>query len=372
MNRVRLYGVSMGEASFARVTDGMKWALEELGELAGFVPVDLYDNEGVYPGHDAEIGVFVGPPAAIPMMSSIGWHKRRLALLPANSTWMPARLVETAAKYLTGFIAPSEWAAVVLRSYTELEVSVWQHGVCPTITNPGRHAALAEMYDGWTPSNNVFKVGHLASTHMERKGTKELVRAWCACVKNKQLGREPYLYIYSDHHRDFYMQAAREASDGDERVLETIHGFNRVNLPTESMSSFYEKFHLIAQPSRGEGFGLVPLEARACGIPVLMTACTGHSEHVFDGRRGDDIDLITVETNGVRIVKTGFDAYIDDGPGAMAPSLAAQDVEEALASTYRHWTDMHETSVVHAPTINKQWSWIEVTRKWLAAQGESK
>ena len=36
-------------------------------------------------------------------------------------------------------------------------------------------------------------------------------------------------------------------------------------------------------PSKGEGFGIPLIEAQACGIPVIITKCTGHEELMGGG-----------------------------------------------------------------------------------------
>ena len=54
----------------------------------------------------------------------------------------------------------------------------------------------------------------------------------------------------------------------------------RKGLDVGDMASYLGGFDLVCQPSRAEGFGLVPLEARACGVPVAATLCTGHADHM--------------------------------------------------------------------------------------------
>ncbi|MCP4642514.1 MAG: glycosyltransferase, partial [bacterium] len=53
---------------------------------------------------------------------------------------------------------------------------------------------------------------------------------------------------------------------------------------------------LVFQPSEPESFGLVPLEAMACGIPVLATASGGITEVVVQGETGYLCDVGDIET----------------------------------------------------------------------------
>jgi glycosyltransferase involved in cell wall biosynthesis len=331
---IRLYGTSIGNGSFARVTEGMLSALEELGQLSGFVPVDAYDEESCYPGYDAETAVFVADPRAAGMMQTIGVHQQRLVLLPANSSYMPKNLIERLEKLVTGFLAPSTWAAEVLRLYTKLPVEIWRHGVSPAFAPVRKEleAREKEFIDG------TFRVAHLSSTSRERKGTRELLKAWR--LAKPYLG-QAWLHMYVDCPEGFY---------GDDGIDSSIVWHNRLDLDVKRAAELYCSYHLIAQPSRAEGFGLVPLEARACGVPVLMTRCTGHADHIGPG---------------VIALETGPNEPIDDGPGAIAPSLYANEIKEGLLMANRQWISIQERILKYAPDVSKEWSWKNVTEKWL-------
>ncbi len=57
-------------------------------------------------------------------------------------------------------------------------------------------------------------------------------------------------------------------------------------LPDAALPDFYRSLDIFVIPSRQEGFGIVGVEAMACGVPVISTRCGGPEDFVADGRTG--------------------------------------------------------------------------------------
>ena len=83
----------------------------------------------------------------------------------------------------------------------------------------------------------------------------------------------PHLILKSPRPEDYY---------GDR--VETVTGY----LPSEAEVDLYANAHCYLGPSRGEGFGLQPLQAIAQGLPTILTDAHGHKSfsHLGMGLEG--------------------------------------------------------------------------------------
>lgn len=349
---IRLYGLAKGNGSWPRVTAGVRIGLAHHGALAGFYDVgqvdaayDADDGNALDEGYDAKTGICVGAPPSASVMVGRGQHQERWLLIATNSSWLPESMMERARKVVTGFLAPSRWSASVIKKYVgEAPVRVYQHGVDDSFK---ASRTMPNLLGG------PFTVLHLASTHMERKGTGELIEGWASAMRRGDLPRSAKLRLVVDGPRGYFSSHIKKASDlqfiRDSYLLE-----GRVSLSVENMAAFYRTHHVVCQPSRGEGFGLVPLEARACGVSVIATACTGHEEHVREG------------LPGVVVVPHGPEALVDDGPGATAPMVDPEAIAAALGYCHACYDSIASQAYAAAPFVRSEWSWAAVTRSFLS------
>ena len=88
--------------------------------------------------------------------------------------------------------------------------------------------------------------------------------------------------------------------------------------PHHLLSSFYRAADVVVVPSRSESFGLVALEAAACGVPVVATAVGGLLNVVHDGVTGH-----LVEGRDPARFARAITQLLDDPIGAAALGAAA-------------------------------------------------
>ena len=351
--KVLVYGPTIGHGSFARVTAGMASGLKTNGCLAGIISVDDDEDDIADPCDvQPDVTVIVGPPAAVHSMrrTGIGVRGERLYLLPPNSTWVSEDIVRSVWNHVTGFIAPSSWAHEILSAQiTKImgiskPVHLWHHGVSDAFV-PNKPAS---DFQGRGYDREEFDVLHLASTPMERKGTGLLLDAWEELVSANAIGDKPMLTVSADG-------VSRVASELLRR--RTVRNLGRLNLSDIDMANLYASYHVVVQPSRGEGFGMIPLEASCCGVPVVATECTGHADHMPG-------------CAGSMIIPHGPLSPIDDGPGAMAPSVSVHDIAFAIEQSYKGWRTLSRAAMRQADARRDEWSWDSVTSRWLESIGE--
>ncbi len=349
--RVRLYGYGSSESSFTQVTRGMTDALAAVGELDGVYPMDVEEDEEHSRGGMAPVALNIGDPNGLLRAHRSGCHKSHWLLLAPNSETLPYGFMDGLLKpspvlpkgMLTGgLLAPSAWAASVLRRYVpdSMPVVVAPHGVTPRIhkTFGDLRARIRDLYE----KNERFDVLHMTSSETERKGTKLLLRAWKQLKRTGHLPPKARLFVVMNPQHVSKIRWWCSDLGLTEEDVTTEPGLTHSQ---GDIALLYGSVHAVCQPSRGEGFGMVPLEALACGVPVIATACTGHSEYLGTGQPG------------ATIVHHGSVAPMDDFPGSMAPLVIAEAIESALIECYAKWRKLAAAAEENAETLRTEWSW---------------
>lgn len=340
---IRLYGHMKG--SFKTVTLGLHAAFEKLGVLDGVFLGEDSGLEDVPGGADSAIAVVCGDPMRVLQAHYHGQHAQQLLMIAPNSEGLPTGLVRQLKDVvklasgekkpiITGLLAPSRWAAEVLkREFPEHQVIHCPHGVLPEFKmDPMRRDLVRKML-----LTGVFKLLHVTSSRLERKCTRELVLAWNRFKGQVELSQGSCLEILvNPTFFNEYNSFVKKSGVSDVLVVPGQ------NFEFSNYVAGIQNYNYVVQPSRAEGFGLVPLEASACGVPVIATACTGHSEYL--------------PAPGAVIVRHGEEAPIDY-MGAMAPTVSEEDILEGIEVAYLKAVEHHDEAIQYADEVVSNWTW---------------
>ena len=108
--------------------------------------------------------------------------------------------------------------------------------------------------------------------------------------------------------------------------------------PHELLSTYYRAADVCVVPSRSESFGLVALEAAACGTPVVAAAVGGLTTLVDDGRTGIVVDPSSPEA---------FAAAVSE---ILADPGRAERLSTAAVVRARRYTWTQAAALLRAPT----------------------
>lgn len=99
-----------------------------------------------------------------------------------------------------------------------------------------------------------------------------------------------------------------------------------------SLIKLYQGAACFALPSSEEGFGMVLIEAMACGVPVVATRCGGPDGIVTDGKDGFLISTDDVEAMADRLYRLLTDFNLNKTMGQLARSTVEMRFSQSVTS----------------------------------------
>jgi glycosyltransferase involved in cell wall biosynthesis len=224
-------------------------------------------------------------------------------------------------------VTPSAWskAAFLAYGFAAEDIAVVPHGVDPATfrpADPGQRARLRGMLGFGAADFVLLSLGSMA----RNKGIDLLMLAY-AMLKP----RHPRLRLALKDSSDLYgwqgqavlrrLMAGPHAAHFTDAVLRGIAFISR-NLTVQQMRALYVSADCYVSPYRAEGFNIPPLEAAACGVPIIVTR-GGATDAYFDPRLGYAIESRIVRDGLERMLEPDLDSLIDAIETAIAHPGAA-------------------------------------------------
>ena len=307
-----------------RIFDGIH------GPDDGKLPNEVLEREGERDYGKTETICWLSVPT-----HARGWYEGQHAVI--FTMWEATRLPESFRENLDDFdtvIVPSE-QNVELFSQFHNDVRYVPLGIDP----------VAWHYQPRKPPTTRFN--YLIGGSGARKGTDLAVRAfrrvWGQDNSWPAGGPVPHLILKQPKPEDFY--GAR---------IDRVPG----RISAEDEIALYADAHVYLQPSRGEGFGLQPLQAMAQGCPTILTDAHGQAAFAKHGMALSS-----------RMVKSGYFVYGDAGDW-WEPDF--DELCERMFWAYHNYDEAQKQANVGSWHVHERFTWARSAQTFLDAVGRDR
>ncbi|MCF6320552.1 MAG: glycosyltransferase family 4 protein [Rhizobiaceae bacterium] len=269
------------------------------------------------------------------------WHARRniemlLGLFLKHILRHPYKLVFTSASQrnhstYTKFLIRQMDHVIATSSatakYLEVDNSVILHGI------PLDDFAPAEDISALRVAKNIpgnFVIGCFGRIR-KQQGTDVFVDAMINLLPRHKDATAVIMGRATQSHANFLQQQkSKVAAAGlENRIL--FPG----EVPVDEISHWYKTLSLFVAPQRWEGFGLTPLEAMACAVPVVATTVGAFPELVMKDETG-----ALIEPGNVSQMVNAIELYINDD------KLTRQHAKNALAHVHANFRIEREAAQI--------------------------
>jgi glycosyltransferase involved in cell wall biosynthesis len=187
------------------------------------------------------------------------------------------------------------------------------------------------------PERPTFTFGHLGALSI-RKGTDLLIKAFQEAFP-KEITDVRLICKSSYNTYPFDVK--------DKRITVYISTWPHADI----LSQFYKQIDCFVFPTRGEGFGLTPLEAMATGVPVIVTGWSGPLEYMTP-EVGWLIDhTLSPAKNFSDII------YKEDCGNWAEPSK--DHLVELMRYAYNHRDEVKAKGIAAAKYVKENWLWSQ-------------
>lgn len=219
-------------------------------------------------------------------------HQYNIGYTPWESTELPERWLEIF-NYCDEVWTTSDWVATVYQDAGVVKpIKVFEHGIGPE----------------WQPFKRNINRGVLRFLHQgepaPRKGAQLAFEAFKAAF-----GDSTDVELTIKAHKFSTVRTGKGISFGEPRgnvkIIKTFYD-------ESDLIGLYHNHHVMVYPSYGEGFGLIPLQALATGMPTVCTEeWAPYKDYLSLGLESRYVDTLWPQIHPGKVLEPSFDDLVD-------------------------------------------------------------
>lgn len=276
------------------------------------------------------IEIFFSQPDHWEWSNQLGYH---IGYTPWESTQLPPNWLEN----MNAVDEVWTTSEIIRRWYTAAgvkNVKVYAHGIDPE----------------WTPHKRIVHNDKIKFLHMgepaPRKGGQLTVNAFRAAFGGR---KDVHLTIKAHGYNTTRIYQGQHIIS----AVDDVPNISLVTteLPQDRLVGFVKQHHVMVYPSWGEGFGLIPFQAIATGMPTI---CTEKWAHYAD-----------------YLGPLGIDSKLADSPWpGMHPGKMLEPSFDDLVDKFRYaadnFSDLSDQFYDQAPKLHVEYNWEKLTEEAFA------
>ena len=249
--------------------------------------------------------------------------KKNIGIVPFETTLVPPSWIPRINKFDALFVPCKQNVQAFRDSGVTVPIEVIHWGVDPSI-----------YHELQRPERNVFTFGIMGSLSV-RKGIDVLIKAF-----KEEFGENEPVRLICKTSNYVYTFGAK-----DKRIKEMLGP----STYDELMNEFFKQIDCFVFPTRGEGFGLPPLEAMATGVPAIVTGWSGPEEYM-----NNEVGW-TIDSHLVNATAFTKEVYKEECGQWAEPSV--EHLRKHLREAFENQARTREMGKKAAEYVRQNWTW---------------